>query len=81
MQGIPVDEAVGHLVKLSKVELKNLVTDVIVEELIPIQARLKELEDSKSVLEALSAGSVLANRVASKNLSKIKDIIGLHSFQ
>ncbi|KAM7539701.1 hypothetical protein Aperf_G00000031810 [Anoplocephala perfoliata] len=77
---VPVAEAAERLVRLSKVELKNLVTDIIVEELRPIQARLKELEDSKSVLEALCAGSVLANRVASRNLRKIKDVIGLRSF-
>ncbi|KAM3185635.1 hypothetical protein ACTXT7_005970 [Hymenolepis weldensis] len=78
--GIPIAEAEEQLIKLSKVELKNLVTDAIVEELAPIQARLKQLETSKLVLDALSAGSALANHVALTNLRKIKDVIGLRSF-
>nr|CDS26148.1 tryptophanyl tRNA synthetase [Hymenolepis microstoma] len=78
---IPVSEAVEHLVKLSKVELKNLVIDAIVKELTPIQARIKQLETSNSILYALSSGSALANQVASSNLRKIKNVIGLLSFE
>lgn len=65
------------LVKLSKVELKNTVTDAIVEELSPIQTRLSHLEGSRLVKEALSVGASVANRVAFHNLYKIKEAIGL----
>lgn len=79
-KGVPIQEAVEQLVKLSKVELKNAVTDVIVEELTPIQTRLAELESSELVQNALSAGARLANRVASQNLRKIREAIGLHCY-
>ncbi|KAL5966620.1 Tryptophan--tRNA ligase mitochondrial [Taenia solium] len=73
-KGVPLQEAVEHLVKLSKVELKNAVTDVIVEELAPIQTRLTELESSGFAQKALSAGARVANLVASQNLRKIKEV-------
>ncbi|VDK32954.1 unnamed protein product [Taenia asiatica] len=73
-KGVPVQEAVEQLVKLSKVELKNAVTDVIVEELAPIQTRLTELESSGFAQKALSAGARVANLVASQNLRKIKEV-------
>ncbi|CDS40033.1 tryptophanyl tRNA synthetase [Echinococcus multilocularis] len=77
---VPIQEAVEQLVKLSKVELKNVVTDAIVEELTPIQTRLAELESSGLVQNALSAGARIANLVASQNLRKIKEVMGLHCY-
>ncbi|KAL5112638.1 Tryptophan--tRNA ligase mitochondrial [Taenia crassiceps] len=79
-EGVPVQEAAERLVKLSKMELKNAVTDVVVEELMPIQTRLTELESSELVQNVLSAGTRLANSVASKNLRKIKEAMGLHCY-
>ncbi|VDM17976.1 unnamed protein product [Hydatigera taeniaeformis] len=79
-KGIPVQEAIEQLVKLSKVELKNTVIDAVIEELTPIQAKLTELERSELAQNALSAGSQLANIVALQNLRKIKEAIGLHCY-
>ncbi|VDD82041.1 unnamed protein product [Mesocestoides corti] len=77
---LPVEVAVDKLTKLTKVDLKAAVIDALVEELVPIQSRLRQLEISGSVEEALRAGSRAANQVASQNLRKIMEAFGFPSY-
>ncbi len=79
-QEIPVDVAAERLSKLTKVELKLAVTDALVEELTPIQTRLHQIEKSKIVHTALTAGSRIANDLATQKLRTIMEAVGCPSY-
>lgn len=55
--------------------MNSFVANIIAKGSEPFQELLKEIKDSYSVLEAPSAGSISAIRVASQNLRVIKYFI------
>ena len=67
---------------LGDVKLKRLLIDVLEEELAPIRARRKELEENKEYLyEVLRKGSENARKVAAQTLKEVRDAMGIEYFK
>ena len=67
---------------LGDVKLKRLLIDVLEEELAPIRARRKELEENKEYLyEVLRKGSEKARLVASETLKEVREAMGIEYFK
>ena len=67
---------------LGDVKLKRLLIKVLEEELAPIRARRKELEENKEYLyEVLRKGSENARKVAAQTLSEVREAMGLEYFK
>ena len=67
---------------LGDVKLKRLLIDVLEEELAPIRARRKELEENKEYLyEVLRKGSEKARKVASQTLKEVREAMGIEYFK
>ena len=67
---------------LGDVKLKRLLIDVLEEELAPIRARRKELEENKEYLyEVLRKGSENARKVAAQTLSEVREAMGIEYFK
>ena len=63
-------------------KLKRLLIKVLEEELAPIRARRKELEENKEYLyEVLMKGSQNARKVAAQTLSEVRDAMGIEYFK
>ena len=74
---VGVDVALDFFSGKSYKELKDEVANAIVDELIPLQDRVKELMDDKTELERIyREGADKAERVAFKTLRKVKKKIG-----
>ena len=67
---------------LGDVKLKRLLIKVLEEELAPIRARRKELEENKEYLyEVLRKGSENARKVAAQTLSEVREAMGIEHFK
>lgn len=67
---------------LGDVKLKRLLIDVLEEELAPIRARRKELEENKEYLyEVLRKGSERAREVAAGTLKEVREAMGIEYFK
>ena len=67
---------------LGDVKLKRLLIDVLEEELAPIRARRKELEENKEYLyEVLRKGSQNARAVAAETLKEVREAMGIEYFK
>ena len=67
---------------LGDVKLKRLLIKVLEEELAPIRARRKELEENKEYLyEVLRKGSENARKVAAQTLSEVREAMGIEYFK
>ena len=67
---------------LGDVKLKRLLIKVLEEELAPIRARRKELEENKEYLyEVLRKGSENARKVAAQTLSEVRNAMGIEYFK
>ena len=67
---------------LGDVKLKRLLIDVLEEELAPIRARRKELEENKEYLyEVLKKGSENARKVAAETLREVREAMGIEYFK
>lgn len=67
---------------LGDVKLKRLLIDVLEEELAPIRARRKELEENKEYLyEVLKKGSANAKAVAAQTLKEVREAMGIEYFK
>ena len=67
---------------LGDVKLKRLLIKVLEEELAPIRARRKELEENKEYLyEVLMKGSQNARKVAAQTLSEVREAMGIEYFK
>ena len=67
---------------LGDVKLKRLLIKVLEEELAPIRARRKELEENKEYLyEVLRKGSENARQVAAQTLSEVREAMGIEYFK
>ena len=67
---------------LGDVKLKRLLIDVLEEELAPIRARRKELEENKEYLYGvLRKGSENARKVAAQTLKEVRDAMGIEYFK
>ena len=67
---------------LGDVKLKRLLIKVLEEELAPIRARRKELEENKEYLyELLMKGSQNARKVAAQTLSDVREAMGIEYFK
>lgn len=60
-------------------QLKSAVADAIIEELHPIQLRLKELESDGEILSALCAGAATANVIAEQTMARVRSSLTLSS--
>ena len=59
-------------------DFKTDLGEVVVEALVPIQARIRELEADKSyTLEVLKSGAGRADAIASRTLAKVRERVGL----
>tara|TARA_A100000164_G_scaffold362120_1_gene377710 strand:- start:5671 stop:6675 length:1005 start_codon:yes stop_codon:yes gene_type:complete len=62
----------------SFVELKNLISDILIEKIEPIGKKINELLKNKDYLDKiLDEGSTKANNIANKKVKELKKIIGL----
>lgn len=67
---------------LGDVKLKRLLINVLEEELAPIRARRKELENNKEYLyEVLRKGSENARKVAAQTLKEAREAMGIEYFK
>ena len=67
---------------LGDVKLKRLLIDVLEEELAPIRARRKALEENKEYLyEVLRKGSERAREVAAETLKEVREAMGIEYFK
>ena len=67
---------------LGDVKLKRLLINVLEEELAPIRARRKELEENKEYLyEVLRNGSENARKVAAQTLKEAREAMGIEYFK
>lgn len=67
---------------LGDVKLKRLLINVLEEELAPIRARRKELEENKEYLyEVLRKGSENARKVAAQTLKEAREAMGIEYFK
>ncbi|HEY5388609.1 MAG TPA: tryptophan--tRNA ligase [Thermoleophilia bacterium] len=74
----PVDEIVRRYEGRGYADLKADLSEVVVEALAPIQARIKELEADKSyTLEVLRVGAERAEVIAARTLAKVRERVGL----
>lgn len=79
-----LEELKAHYTRggLGDVKLKRLLIKVLEEELAPIRARRKELEENKEYLyEVLKKGSENARKVASQTLKEVREAMGIEYFK
>jgi len=73
-----VDEVCMEYVDKQSVQLKDDLIDLLVDELTPIQKKMKQLKcDICYVDKVLSSGSMQASELAKTNYSKIEVMLGL----
>lgn len=77
-KNITIDDAVNQVKELNYGEFKKLVGDAVVEVLLPIQTKYKEIiTDNKYLDEVLDKGAEKANYFANKMVAKVKRKIGV----
>jgi tryptophanyl-tRNA synthetase len=78
LSGNPVDQLVNDLSGKGYGELKNRVTDCVIETLAPIQAEYDRIMADKATLQAiLDRNALEASRRANRTLDKVKRKVGL----
>ena len=78
IKGITPEEVVKNFEGKGYAEFKNVVADAIVEELTPVQEKVKSLLKDKTYLESIyGKGAEKASYLANKTLRKMKKKIGL----
>ena len=77
-KNITIDEAVNEVKDLNYGEFKKLVGDAVVNVLLPIQTKYKEIiNDNKYLDEVLDKGAEKANYFANKMVAKVKRKVGV----
>ncbi len=77
-KGISIDEAVNETKDLNYGEFKKLVGDAVVDKLLPIQTKYKEIINNNKYLdEVLDKGAEKANYFANKTVQKVKRKVGV----
>lgn len=77
-KNITIEEVVSEVKDLNYGEFKKLVGDAVVDVLLPIQTKYKEIiNDSKYLDEVLDKGAAKANYFANKMIAKVKRKIGV----
>ncbi len=78
LSGDPLDDIVARYEGKGYAEFKADLGDVVAEALVPIQARIKELEADKTyTLEVLKTGAERAEALAARTLAKVRERVGL----
>lgn len=78
LKDITVDEVCMEYVDKQSVQLKDDLVDLLVNELTPIQKKMKQLKcDVAYVDKVLSSGSKQASELARTNYNKIEVLLGL----
>ena len=73
-----LEKSLKNLSGKSFLDLKNLISEILVEEIEPIGKKINELLKNKDYLDSiLLEGSMKANIIADKKVQEIKKIIGL----
>ena len=71
------DNAAKECAEMGWGKFKPLLTDVVIENLLPIQVKYKELmEDKKEVNQILQEGKERAQEVSNKTLNRVKEVLG-----
>lgn len=77
IKGISTEEVVSQYANKGYVDLKKDVAEIIIEELFPIQEKVKELLNNKAYLEEVyKKGAEKANYISRKTLRKMQKKIG-----
>lgn len=77
-KNISIDDAVKEVESLNYGEFKKLVGDAVVDVLLPIQTKYKEIiNDNKYLDEVLDKGAEKANYFANKMVAKVKRKLGV----
>ena len=71
-------KSINNLNGKSFSDLKNLISEILVEQIEPIGKKINELLKDRDYLDKiLLEGSVKANNIADKKVKELKEIIGL----
>ncbi|WP_315081436.1 tryptophan--tRNA ligase [uncultured Clostridium sp.] len=77
IKGVEPASLVANYVDKGYAELKNDVADAVIEELVPVQEKVKEfLKDKKKLEEIYSEGAKKASYMANKTLRKMQKKVG-----
>lgn len=76
-QNIPIAKAVDHHQDQSYGDFKKEVGEIIVNTLLPIQEKYKEIIQSNLIEQTLDEGRIKAQRIAYKKLAKVQRKVGL----
>lgn len=78
LKDISVDEVCMEYVNRQSVQLKDDLVDLLVDELRPIQTKMKQLKsDTPYIDKVLSTGHTRASELARTNYNKIEIVLGL----
>ncbi|WP_026389653.1 tryptophan--tRNA ligase [[Acholeplasma] multilocale] len=78
LKGITKEQAEAHWEGKNYKDLKDDVTEAILEMITPIQDRYKELYNSKELEQYLEDGANKARIIARKKLNKVQNLMGLN---
>ncbi|MDC0517783.1 tryptophan--tRNA ligase [Candidatus Pelagibacter sp.] len=77
LSGLPLEKSIKEFSGKNFSEFKDILSQVLVDKVIPISVEIKKLLDEKSYLDKiLSEGCKKAEEVASQKLKKIHEIVG-----
>ena len=78
LKDVSVDEVCKDYVDKQSVQLKDDLTDLLVNELTPIQKKMKQLKTDRAYVDKiLSSGSARASEIARANYNEIEVVLGL----
>jgi tryptophanyl-tRNA synthetase len=78
LKNVSLDEAMLRWEGKNYKDLKDDVTEALLEVIEPIQARFKELYNSQEVEMWLDQGADKARQIANKKLNKVQNLMGLN---
>ena len=77
--GIDANEATNNFKSSKNSEFKESLTNIIIKNICPIHKEaIKILEDKKYLEQIIKDGTIRAKAIAEKNISKVKQIIGIN---
>ena len=78
LKDVSVDEVCKEYVDKLSIQLKDDLTDLLVNEFTPIQKKMKQLKSDRAYVdEILSSGSMRASELARTNYNDIEVVLGL----
>ncbi|WFQ92782.1 tryptophan--tRNA ligase [Mycoplasma feriruminatoris] len=78
LKNISIKDAEKHWENKNYKDLKDDVSQALIDEIIPIQTKFKELYNSKQVEQWLELGANTARNIANKKLNKVQNLMGLN---